>query len=169
MHETLVNWCMYLIVSGRNSHSVLCFNFWNFQKKNIELWDILSLANFNCDYSQHFYLLLFNSSGGGPALTPWPCAVQIRPILVALVGGAIVVGEVVGFLIVADGCRRPVGFGKRDDAVDTSLLIDISDGVGDVARGGCCSCSCEVTASTSLGGFVSLMLFYFFVCKFVVF
>lgn len=89
-----------------------------------------------------FQLLLCNSSGGGPALAPWPCAVQMRPIRVddGVAGAAF--DEVDGFWTVADGGRMPVGFGKRDDAVDIpdiSLLTDFSDGAGDGARGGCAS------------------------------
>lgn len=37
-------------------------------------------------------------------------------------------------LIVACGGLMPVGLGNLDDAVDTSLFIDRSDGVGDAAR-----------------------------------
>lgn len=86
------------------------------------------------------YSLLFNSNGGGPALAPCPCAVHKRPIRVVFGVVAVDVGDVVdevdGFRIVAidDGGRMPVGLGKRDDAVDISLLIDFSDGAGDGAR-----------------------------------
>lgn len=75
-----------------------------------------------------------NSNGGGPALAPWPCAVHKRPILVETGVEVDAIDEVDGFLIIADGGFMPVGFGNRDDAVDTSLLIDFSDGVGDGAR-----------------------------------
>lgn len=97
------------------------------------------------------YLLLFNSSGGGPALAPWPCAVHNRPIRVVADGVLdAAADEVDGFLMVAmvDGGRMPVGFGKRDDAVDTSLLIDFSDGLGDGARW---------APSLAKSGFVSLI------------
>lgn len=83
------------------------------------------------------YLLLFSSSGGGPALWAWPWAVHMRPIRV-VVGVGDVIDEVDGLRTVAvaveDGGRMPVGLGKRDDAVDMSLLIDFSDGAGDGAR-----------------------------------
>lgn len=79
------------------------------------------------------YLLLCNSSCGNGALIPCPCCVHIRPILVVGVVGTFTV-EVDGFFIVADGSLIPVGFGKRDDAVDTSLFVDFSDGAGDGAR-----------------------------------
>lgn len=49
-------------------------------------------------------------------------------------GVAGVIVEVDGFLIVADGGFIPLGFGNRDDAVEISLVIDRSDGVGDDAR-----------------------------------
>lgn len=84
-------------------------------------------------------LLLCNSSGGGPALAPWPCDVQILPILVDDGVDGTADAEVDGFVMVADGARRPDGFGKRDDAVDISLFTDCSDGVGDGAR--CCGTS----------------------------
>lgn len=42
--------------------------------------------------------------------------------------------EVDGFLMVADGGLMPLAFGIRDDAVDASLRVDRSDGVGDGAR-----------------------------------
>lgn len=85
---------------------------------------------------EKLYLLLFNSNGGGPALAPCPCDVHKRPILVDVGVEVDVIDEVDGFLMVAvdDGGRMPVGFGNRDDAFDTSLLIDFSDGVGDDAR-----------------------------------
>lgn len=83
-----------------------------------------------------WYSLLFNSNGGGPALCWWLWAVHIRPIRV-VTGVDVVdaIDEVDGFRMVAedDGGRMPVGFGKRDDAVDTSLRIDFSDGAGDGA------------------------------------
>lgn len=77
-----------------------------------------------------------NSNGGGPALAPCPCDVHKRPILVEVGVEADVIDEVDGFLMVAvdDGGRMPDGFGNRDDAFDTSLLIDFSDGDGDDAR-----------------------------------
>lgn len=49
-------------------------------------------------------------------------------------GAAAAVFEVAGFFMVADGCLRPLGFGKRDDAVEISLRVERSDGVGDGAR-----------------------------------
>lgn len=79
------------------------------------------------------YSLLFNSNGGGPALAPWPCAVHIRPMRVVTGVAGAALTEVDGFLMIAVGGLMPVGFGKRDDAVDTLLVIDLSDGVGDGA------------------------------------
>lgn len=73
-----------------------------------------------------------------------------RPILVEPgVDGNALADEVVGFLMVAvdDGGLMPVGFGKRDDAVDISLFNDISDGVGDEAR---CSPSGNASEFVSL-------------------
>lgn len=69
-------------------------------------------------------------------MAPWPCAVHNRPIRVETGVDVAAIDEVDGFLMVAvdDGGLIPVGFGKRDDAVDTSLFIDFSDGVGDGAR-----------------------------------
>lgn len=66
-----------------------------------------------------------------------------------------VVDEVDGFLIVAneDGGRMPVGLGSRDDAVDISLLIDRSDGVGDGARS-------PPSDDVDGFGFVSLILMF---------
>lgn len=113
------------------------------------------------------YLLLFNSNGGGPAFAPCPWAVHIRPIRVVVgVAGAAddvdVIDEVDGFRMVEDGGRMPVGFGKRDDAADMSLLMDFSDGAGDGAR--CSTAAAAAAASPSDGdaddgsGFVSLIL-----------
>lgn len=108
---------------------------------------------------EKLYLLLCNSNGGGPAFAPCPCDVHKRPILVET-GVEFAAAEVDGFLIVAvdDGGLMPVGFGKRDDAVDTSLLIDFSDGDGDGARSAFPSDDCS--------GFVSLILFYIFYSRF---
>lgn len=66
--------------------------------------------------------------------------------------------------MVADGARRPDGFGKRDDAVDISLFTDFSDGVGDGAR--CCGTSPD-DPFVSLIFFSLLFLFFFF--KYIVF
>lgn len=52
--------------------------------------------------------------------------------------------------IVADGGLMPVGFGNLDEAVETSLFIERSDGVGDDAR-----------ASVALGAIDSLILCFF--------
>lgn len=52
----------------------------------------------------------------------------------------------------ADGGRMPVGFGNRDDAVDTSLFIDRSEGVGDGAR-----------AADASGVVNSLIVFFHFI------
>lgn len=59
--------------------------------------------------------------------------------------------EVDGFLMIAVGGLMPVGFGKRDDAVDTLLVIDLSDGVGDGAL--------WAPPSDDASGFVSLIFF----------
>lgn len=77
-----------------------------------------------------------NSNGGGPAFAPCPCAVHRRPILVETGVEVAVIDEVDGLRMVAvdDGGLMPDGFGNRDDAVEISLLIDFSDGVGDGAR-----------------------------------
>lgn len=89
---------------------------------------------------EKWYSLLCNSNGGGPAFAPWPCAVHKRPILVETGVDVDVIDEVDGFRMVAvdDGGLMPDGFGNRDDAVDTALLIDVSDGVGDGARSAFC-------------------------------
>lgn len=117
--------------------------------KQISTWE---KSNLNV-----MYLLLFNSNGGGPALVPCPWAVHKRPmrVVAGVVGDIAVVDEVDGFLIVAidEGGRMPVGLGKRDDAVDTSLLIDFSDGAGDGERS---------IPSKDGSGFVSLILIYFY-------
>lgn len=105
---------------------------------------------------------MFNSNGGGPALAPCPWAVHMRPIRVVdgVLGAAAdvvdVIDEVDGFLMVAieDGCRMPVGLGKRDDAVDISLLIDFSDGAGDGARS-------PPSDDDDGFGFVSLILMFY--------
>lgn len=65
---------------------------------------------------------------------PWPCCVHKRPMRGVAGDGADDSTEVDGFLMVADGGLIPLAFGIRDDAVDTSLRIDRSDGVGDGAR-----------------------------------
>lgn len=104
------------------------------------------------------YVLLFNSNGGGPALAPCPWAVQMRPMRVEV--GVVVddaMDEVDGFRMVAvdDGGRMPDGLGKRDDAVDMSLLIDFSDGAGDGARRSGAAAPSDVA---DVSGFVSLIL-----------
>lgn len=48
--------------------------------------------------------------------------------------GSAAAAAVAGFLMVADGNLRPLGFGNRDDAVEISLRVESSDGVGDGAR-----------------------------------
>lgn len=91
-----------------------------------------------------------SSNGGGPALAPCPCAVHKRPIRVETgVDVVELIDEVDGFRMEAidDGGFMPVGFGKRDDAVDTSLLIDFSEGAGD---GGRCDPSGIASAFVSL-------------------
>lgn len=101
--------------------------------------------------SPKMYSLLFNSNGGGPALAPWPCAVHIRPMRVVTGVAGAALTEVDGFLMIAVGGLMPVGFGKRDDAVDTLLVIDLSDGVGDGAL--------WAPPSDDASGFVSLIFF----------
>lgn len=103
------------------------------------------------------YLLLFNSKGGGPALAPCPWAVHMRPIRVVVAGVGDVIDEVDGLRTVAvdEGGRMPVGLGKRDDAVDMSLLIDFSDGAGDGARRSAAAAPSDVDDGS---GFVSLIL-----------
>lgn len=98
-----------------------------------------------------------NSSGGGPGLAPWPCAVHILPILVDDGVNGTANAEVDGFVMVADGARRPDGFGKRDDAVDISLFTDFSDGVGDGARG--CGTSDDPFDSLIFAGFFFQIFF----------
>lgn len=67
-----------------------------------------------------------------------------------------VVDEIDGFLMLAidDGGRMPVGLGRRDDAVDISLLIDFSDGAGDGAR--------SAPSDGGGSGFVSLIFSLFY-------
>lgn len=83
---------------------------------------------------------MFSSSGGGPAFAPCPCAVHRRPIrdddgvAGAAAAAAALDDAEAPLLIVACGGLMPVGLGNLDDAVDTSLFIDRSDGVGDAAR-----------------------------------
>lgn len=69
------------------------------------------------------------------------------------VGGAGVADDVeeAPVFIVAEGGLIPVGFGNRDDAVETSLFIDRSDGVGDGAR----------ASAASVAGVNSLIVFFF--------
>lgn len=88
-------------------------------------------------------------------MAPCPCAVHKRPIRVVTgVDVVELIDEVDGFRIVAvdDGGFMPVGFGKRDEAVDTSLFIDFSDGAGD---GALC------TPSDAASVFVSLIFLSF--------
>lgn len=79
-------------------------------------------------------------------MVPWPCAMHRRPILedVAACPGD-VLDVLAAVLTDADGGRMPVGFGSLDDAVDTSLLIDLSDGAGDGARAAAGSVSLGVS------------------------
>lgn len=81
-----------------------------------------------------------------------------RPIRVVVgVVDVDVVDEVDDFRMVADnddGGRMPVGFGNLDDAVEISLLIDLSDGAGDGAL-------CAPSEADS--AFVSL-IFDHFIC-----
>lgn len=63
--------------------------------------------------------------------------------------------------MVADGGRMPVGLGNLDEAVETSLFIDRSDGVGDGARA---SAAPDVVDSLI---FSSLYLDFFYVYKYI--
>lgn len=91
-------------------------------------------------------------------MAPWPCAVHMRPIRVVTGVAGVELTEVDGFLMTAVGGLMPVGFGKRDDAVDALLVIDLSDGVGDGAL---------AAASGDGSGFVSLIFFNQFFHVFV--
>lgn len=83
-------------------------------------------------------------------MAPWPCAVHMRPIRVVTGVDGVALTEEDGFLMTAVGGLMPVGLGKRDDAVDALLVIDLSDGVGDGAL---------AAASGDGSGFVSLIFF----------
>lgn len=107
------------------------------------------------------YSLLFNSNEGSPAFAPCPCAVHNRPIrdddgVAAAAAAAALDATEAPLVIVAVGGLMPVGLGSLDDAVEISLFIDRSDGVGDGAR-----------ASGAPDGVESLIVLFFFFTLFI--